>query len=805
MPSKRISVPGWKKTEDYRTRFSKRVRDVEEPRIQAEKQLNKKTKTRHPTLGVKRKTMLLVIQRCFMSLGPEQRRVLEAICEAFLPKLSEAQVEEVAKNDAEFWAARGQAGGSERRRYLEALCHRNAKSLKIAAHVEETLSVHVADALKRKVALLFTAMSTSVGMLLLAQTPVRFYELPLPQRQQVLLDMSKSLLPSKRQAFLALKAAVLSKFFAVPHELPVDAWAAVGFRAPLSNAQVEAEVKQAGWQEYLFTMENRTLTQDTDLKVDVVIVGSGCGAGVMAAGLSKGRNVLLLEKAKYFPRAEMPGTEAHAFSNMYEAGGTLRSMDSNMFIFAGSGFGGGSAINWACCLRTPSYVRQEWSSQYGLKRFGPLSGAFTEALDAVSARLQVRDAVAHNSANQLMLEGCRRCGYGVKATGQNMKTVGSAAMPRGNLEVLAAGATNLGDRYGIKNSGPETFLQDAAKQGCRFMDQCFIEKVLYKPVHQASLQAVGVVGSVMGADGQTRYRLRVHAPVVIVACGSLHSPALLLRSGLPNRNGMIGRNLRLHPVAVMRALMPRPVKVWEGAPMTTVSDAGAAGTDGSHYGVKLEVPVATPSFMGTVLPWRGPVAFLGEMLRAQNLFLTIALVRDKGSGRVTLDANGAPSIAYPLDRHDRQQLVAGIGMLARISAAVGAEALSTSLDVDREPCLLPPAVEYSEQADATRQSAVEDFVTQLERVGVDTSARSQIVSAHQMGTCRMSIDPGQGVVDDGGQVWECNSLYVADASVFPTPSGANPMLTTLALCFDFAKRLDARLRHATPDRARSKL
>ncbi|KAK1751868.1 GMC oxidoreductase-domain-containing protein [Echria macrotheca] len=55
------------------------------------------------------------------------------------------------------------------------------------------------------------------------------------------------------------------------------------------------------------------------------------------------------------------------------------------------------------------------------------------------------------------------------------------------------------------------------------------------------------------------------------------------------------------------------------------------------------------------------------------------------------------------------------------------------------------------------------------------------VSAHQMGTCRMSSHAGAGVVDSRGRVWGTRGVYVADASVFPSASGVNPMVTTMGI------------------------
>ena len=54
-----------------------------------------------------------------------------------------------------------------------------------------------------------------------------------------------------------------------------------------------------------------------------------------------------------------------------------------------------------------------------------------------------------------------------------------------------------------------------------------------------------------------------------------------------------------------------------------------------------------------------------------------------------------------------------------------------------------------------------------------------------MGTARIAADPGEGVCATDGSVHGTPDLYVADASLFPTSVGVNPMMTIIA----FAKRV----------------
>ena len=54
-----------------------------------------------------------------------------------------------------------------------------------------------------------------------------------------------------------------------------------------------------------------------------------------------------------------------------------------------------------------------------------------------------------------------------------------------------------------------------------------------------------------------------------------------------------------------------------------------------------------------------------------------------------------------------------------------------------------------------------------------------------MGTARIAAEPGEGVCDVDGSVHGTEGLYVADASLFPTSVGVNPMMTVIA----FAKQV----------------
>jgi long-chain-alcohol oxidase len=67
-----------------------------------------------------------------------------------------------------------------------------------------------------------------------------------------------------------------------------------------------------------------------------------------------------------------------------------------------------------------------------------------------------------------------------------------------------------------------------------------------------------------------------------------------------------------------------------------------------------------------------------------------------------------------------------------------------------------------------------------------------------MGTCRMGSNPKSSVVDPRGECWDVGRLYVADASLFPTASGVNPMVTVEALAYVVANNIGQDLQGSRP-------
>ena len=115
-----------------------------------------------------------------------------------------------------------------------------------------------------------------------------------------------------------------------------------------------------------------------------------------------------------------------------------------------------------------------------------------------------------------------------------------------------------------------TYLYDAANAGAEVYARVYVDRVLI----DEGGRAVGVAAR--RADGSA---LEVRARRgVVLAAGALHSPCVLLRSGVGGPH--VGRHLRLHPVIGVVSQHEEAVRLYQGAPMTSVCDEADVSSEG---------------------------------------------------------------------------------------------------------------------------------------------------------------------------------------------------------------------------------
>jgi acyl-CoA reductase-like NAD-dependent aldehyde dehydrogenase/choline dehydrogenase-like flavoprotein len=519
-------------------------------------------------------------------------------------------------------------------------------------------------------------------------------------------------------------------------------WDAIGFPGPIAPPPIDRERP--------LNVRRPSAPQET-IEADVCVVGSGAGGGVVAGELAAaGRSVVVLEAGDYHDDADFDGLELSAYQRMFLNGGPFPTAEGQVSIVAGTGVGGGTVINWTNCLRTHEHVRAEWASEHGLTDLA--ESDFDGHLDAVFERLSVNADCSDLSGPHLRLkDACEQLGYDFRPVARNADAA--------TYTPESAAFMGFGDASGSKQSTAKTYLLDAQEHGAEILVGARAVRVLTEAGRAAGIEAEwGLPAQANGAPS----KLTVRAPIVVVAAGALESPALLLRSGIGGP--AVGEYLRLHPTVAVTGYYDEPQNWMWGPPQAALSHQFA--DTGEGYGFLIECAQATTGLFGASVPWRSGADHKRRMREWAHAAPMIALVRERGHGRVEIDAAGNAVPHYPIDDEvDRAHLKQGVAELTRIHELAGArEIVGSGMRV----------------GDWARGDDLEAFIGTLD--GQEIVPREFVTfSAHQMGTCRMGRDPATSVANPWGELHDVPGVWIGDASAFPSASGTNPMGTIMAL------------------------
>jgi choline dehydrogenase-like flavoprotein len=592
------------------------------------------------------------------------------------------------------------------------------------------------------------ALATRAGALALTGRPAAVSGRPPAAAEALVARWAASRLPPIRQLADALGPIALLAAYGWPG----PARDATGYPGPLGPAP---DVPRR--------LRPLTVDGDQELACDVAVVGSGAGGGVVAAELARaGLDVVVLEKGGHAEARDFDHQEGDAFRDLYLYGSTLTTDDLGCRILAGSTLGGGTVVNYSTSFPTPPGVLAEWAAVSGVDAF--VSGEVAASLDAVAARLGVTGTQSRPGARDRLLErGLDELGWHAGPLPRNV---------RGCPQDAGCGWCGFGCRVGAKQSTLVTYLEEAEAAGARLVTGADTRRVLVEPYHGGGPKT----GRATGVEARTAagHLLVMRARAVVAAAGAIETPALLLRSGL---GGQVGRHLHLHPGTAAVGVFEEPVRWWEGTLQARYSSELQKRL--GPYGPIFETVPVHPGTAAVALPWRSAAEHRALMEGSANLSLVGVLGRDRGAGRVRVGGDGNPVVRWRLGAADEARLAAGVAAAGRVLAAAGAaEVFSLQR---RRPAFRP--------GDPGAQPA---WAEAARRAGFGPG-RATLFSYHQMGSCRIGTDPAASAVGPDHATHEVDGLYVADASLFPTASGVNPMLSVMALAHRAAGQVAARL------------
>lgn len=461
------------------------------------------------------------------------------------------------------------------------------------------------------------------------------------------------------------------------------------------------------------------------MSADVAVIGSGPGGAVTATLCAEaGRKVLLIEEGENLPLESAAHFSREELIQKYRNAGINVALGSTKVVYVeGRCVGGGSEVNRGLYHRTPASVLERWRAEFAVRDLSP---------DDLTPHFEACEATAHV---QYLPPGeapliSSRLAQGAANLGWNCMEV-----PR-----LFAYAPSAGSGCpGRKQSMSETFVPRFLQAGGRLVADSRAERLRQQDGkwHITTRNPkTGKIG-VLSAD------------YVFVACGAIHTPALLRRSGIGRH---VGDSLRMHPMLKVIAVFDEDVNTpGELEPVHQVKEFDPRFSMGCSVSKRPALALAMaaqPAHMNDIdRDWPRMAIYYVQSTSGRATVRNLPWFRD-------------PLVRVRLGGEDLAELAEGLRRLAEVLFAGGA--------VRIYPCIPGYPVLHS-PADIAKLPETLD------------PRHANPTTMHLFSSCPMGENPDRCATDSYGRVHGVERLSIADASLLCTPTVVNPQASVMAV------------------------
>ncbi len=561
------------------------------------------------------------------------------------------------------------------------------------------------------------------GMAALDQAAVlrtgrRFASLSVPEQQRLLERWEKD--PVLRTALGAVAFA-----FKFTHFDTTDVYESLGGRLNVVN-----NLEEPRWLAQITDAATGD-TEDT-IECEVVVVGTGAGGAVVGKELAdRGYAVVYGEEGAHHRRDSFTGSSVQAHFDFYRASVTLG--NAAMPIFMGRLVGGSTAINTGSCFRTPPWVLDRWCEEIDTDELSPERMApFFEKVER-QLNVEYPDRAAVGPIADIIARGCDALGW------KHSLMLRNAPGCRGE------GFCDFGCRTDARKSTNLSYVPPALEKGAMLFTGLRATRVTIE-----GGRAVGIEG--VDAAGRT---LKVRARAVVFSGGALPTPVFLMKQGICNSSGQVGRNLTVHPSTGFSALMNERVDGHKHIPQ------GYFVEEFVREGILINAAQADMNFASLLFPLTGH-RLMNVLERFHSTVSYGVMIADaQPSGVVYPGPGGLPVVRYSLTKEDVALMHRALVLAGEMSWAAGAKKL---YPVN----MAMPVVEN--RADWRRFRELTLSASDL-----------MLTSYHPLGSCKIGRDPKTSVVGLDHQTHDVPGLYIVDGSTVPGPLGVNPQVTIMAM------------------------
>jgi choline dehydrogenase-like flavoprotein len=515
---------------------------------------------------------------------------------------------------------------------------------------------------------------------------------------------------------------------------------------------------------------------------DLIVVGAGsAGAALAARSAERGRRVLVVEAGPDYRSADMPETlrspgdgymlKLDEWSEMLwtDLLATRTATQSPQLYLRGRGVGGSSSVNGQIAVRPPREDFDEWA----------VAGWSWDEVLPYFCRLETDvdygSEPYHGDTGPIPVWRMARSDWGSVDEAMACAAIASGFSWAG--DVNAPGATGVSP-YPINSrdlrrvSTNDAYLEPArGSASLSIRGDALVDRILFE-----GTRAVGV--EIVEAGG----RRREHADEIVLSAGAIHSPAILMRSGIGPEARLsalgidvvvdlpVGQSLQDHPMlCVVLPLRPdNAVKTLDDRSTNCCVRFDSGDPDGSFNDLML-ISVNWSDPTGSSWPYMPTVNEHDPDIRGAGMIgIWLNATYSCGALRIaSRDPRMQPVVEERMlsDERDLRRLRHGARVLAELIER------DTVVDICRiHPREANAALWDTLDNDGALNKALLDAV-------VDTM--------HATSTCPMG-----DVVDSELRVLGAQQLRVADASILPSVPRANTNLVSIAIGERLADRLD---------------